>query len=68
MSKNACILRKQEVKRALPAKLYGYLALHEEIKHKNEEIVSSKLPFVSRLTNIFTPKGVSCACWSFLKY
>lgn len=75
MKKNACILRKDAFKEArLPARVYGYLSLCEDLKHKKEEIdeksvvVLGNLPFVSEMTQKTSPEGVRHAYWAFLRY
>ena len=69
MNYNPCILRKTVFKEAkLPAKLYGYLSLCQDLKHKKEAAVKNDLPFVSEMTEKSTPDGVRHAYWSFLRY
>jgi hypothetical protein len=75
MGNNACILRREGFKEVrLPARIYGYLALCEDLKHKKAEIkeksvvVLGNLPFVSEMTEKSSPEGVRHACWAFLKY
>ena len=70
MNHNACILRREEFKEVkFPAKVYGYLALCQDLKQKHQETLKNDiLPFVSDLTQKSTPEGVRHAYWSFLKY
>ena len=75
MDRNACILRKEKFKKVeLPGKLYGYLALCQDLKHKKietnkkEVVVLGNLPFVSEMTKEASPEGIRHAYWSFLKY
>ncbi len=75
MTKNACILRRETFKEIkLPARVYGYLALCEDLKDKKVEIdekavvVLGNLPFVSEMIKKSSPEGVRHAYWAFLKY
>ena len=75
MNPNACVLRKESFKEIkLPAPVYRYLALCQDLKHKKAEIdkkavvVLGSLPFVSEMTMKSSPEGVRHAYWSFLKY
>ncbi len=76
MDHNACILRKRETFKEIkfPAKIYGYLALCQDLKHKEaktnkkEVVVLDNLPFVSEMTEKSSPEGVLHACWGFLRY
>ena len=72
--KNACIIRREYKEIKLPAAIYGYLALCEDLKHKKAEIdekaivILGNLPFVSEMTMKSSPEGVRHAYWAFLKY
>ena len=75
MSRNACILRRESFKEAkFPARVYGYLALCEDLKHKKAEIdekaivVLGNLPFVSEMIEKSSLEAVRHAYWAFLRY
>lgn len=75
MSTNPCILRNQEQKdKIFPARIFGYLALCRDLQQNtkkvraNLRVVSSNLPFVSNISNKFTPQALTHVHWSFLKY
>lgn len=78
---NACVHLSQNSKNhsksgemVFPAKVFGYVALCENLKHKIENIIDKStvvygdLPFVSSMTNRFSPQAAVYAHWAFLKY
>ena len=75
MSQNPCILRRESFKEVrIPAPIYGYLALCEDLRHKKNEtdkkavVILGNLPFVSEMTEKSSPEGVRHANWAFLRY
>ena len=75
MENNACVLRGESFKKVMiPAPIYGYLALCQDLKHKRVEIaekatvVLGNLPFVSEMMMKSSPEGIRHAYWAFLKY
>lgn len=74
MNYKPCILKRESTEVRLPAKIYSYLALCEDLKHKKIEIdekavvVLGNLPFVSEMTKKSSPEGVMHVCWGFLRY
>lgn len=71
---NPCYKRQQEEAIVFPAKVFGYLAMCENVKRKVQEVVEESevvfgdLPFVSSMTNQFSPQAAVHMHWSFLKY
>ena len=68
-------LIKKQAGFVFPAKIFSYLALCENLKHKAIAITNTEnkvkcpnLPLFSGITRKFTPQGVVHAHLSFLKY
>ena len=55
-----------------PAKVFGYLALCENLRRKRNSLIENEntnnLPLFSSITSKYTPEGVVHSHWSFLKY
>ena len=72
---NECMLRTQNYRKPMfPGRVFAYLALCERLKHnigktiEKSAINSSNLPFVSKITDEYTPQAAVHVHWSFLKY
>lgn len=70
-----CILRRERFKEVkLPARLYGYLTLCQNLKYKKTEtdkkeaVISDNLPFVSEMIRKSSQEAVRHVNWTFLRY
>ena len=71
---DSCNKKQKEEAIVFPARVFGYLAMCENVKRKVQEVVQEAevvygdLPFVSSMTNRFSPQAAVHMHWSFLKY
>lgn len=69
-----CARIRRDESMIFPAKVFAYLAQCENVKRnvnrviRESEVIIGDLPFVSSLTNQFSPQAAVHAHWSFLKY
>ena len=74
LSDKCPIPRRSRKEVSIPGSIFAYFSLCKELKNKTKSVqsgsvkFSSDLPFVSKMTEQFTPLGVARAHWSFLRY